>query len=113
MAGCDAPSFSASVFVSLSNDRREALERRKALAAVADSTPRMLADDLLYVVGTQNDLVRALTRLAGLGVDRVHIGAMPPDPHDTLDLVAELLPSVRALCTARETEFCDVHIEEL
>ena len=90
-------SFSASVFVSLSNDRRETLERRKALAAVADSTPRMRADDLLYVVGTQNDLVRALTRLAGLGVDRVHIGAMPPDPHHTLDLVVELLPSVRAL----------------
>jgi len=89
--------YSASIFASLSNDRIEVLERRRHLAAAAGSTPEMLADDLLYVVGTQDDLLRAITRLAILGIDRVHISAMPPDPQHTLDLVVELLPSVQAI----------------
>jgi alkanesulfonate monooxygenase SsuD/methylene tetrahydromethanopterin reductase-like flavin-dependent oxidoreductase (luciferase family) len=89
--------FSASIFASLSNDRIEVLERRRHLAAAAGSTPEMLADDLLYVVGTQDDLLRAIIRLANLGIDRVHISAMPPAPQHTLDLVVEMLPSVQAI----------------
>jgi alkanesulfonate monooxygenase SsuD/methylene tetrahydromethanopterin reductase-like flavin-dependent oxidoreductase (luciferase family) len=89
--------FSASIFASLSRDHATVLERRRHLAAAAGSTPEMLADDLLYVVGTQDDLLRAITRLANLGIDRVHISAMPPDAQHTLDLVVELLPSAQAL----------------
>ena len=38
-----------------------------------------------------DDLSRALDTLAGLGFDRVHLGAMPPDAEATLDLISELL----------------------
>jgi alkanesulfonate monooxygenase SsuD/methylene tetrahydromethanopterin reductase-like flavin-dependent oxidoreductase (luciferase family) len=91
------PTISATIFTSLSEDPAEIAERRRHLAAVAGSTPQLLADDLLYVVGTQDDLLRSLETLASLGVDRVHIGTVPPEPDRTFKLVGELLPQAHSL----------------
>ncbi|GAA3086707.1 LLM class F420-dependent oxidoreductase [Pseudonocardia yunnanensis] len=89
--------FSATVFVSLSNDVTEIGERRRALASFSQSSPSSLAEDLLYVVGTQEDFLRVMTRLAQLGVDRVHLSALPPERQETLDLAVELLPQAKAI----------------
>jgi alkanesulfonate monooxygenase SsuD/methylene tetrahydromethanopterin reductase-like flavin-dependent oxidoreductase (luciferase family) len=91
------PAVSATIFASLTEDRAEVAERRRDFAALAGSTAELLADDLLYVVGTPDDLLRAMTRLAELGIDRVHVGPLPPDPPRTLGLLADLLPALRAL----------------
>jgi alkanesulfonate monooxygenase SsuD/methylene tetrahydromethanopterin reductase-like flavin-dependent oxidoreductase (luciferase family) len=86
------PALSATVLVSLSDDRGEVTARRAAVAAACGATREEVADDLLYVVGGRDDLRRALDTLAGLGFDRVHLGAMPPAAEVTLDLITELLP---------------------
>jgi alkanesulfonate monooxygenase SsuD/methylene tetrahydromethanopterin reductase-like flavin-dependent oxidoreductase (luciferase family) len=87
----NSPKFSATILVSLSEDRAEVAARRAELAKASGATIEELADELLYVVGTQDDLRRALDTLAGLGFDRVHLGAMPPGVEVTLDLVTGLL----------------------
>jgi alkanesulfonate monooxygenase SsuD/methylene tetrahydromethanopterin reductase-like flavin-dependent oxidoreductase (luciferase family) len=89
--------FSVNIFMSLSNDVSEVAERRRALASSSQSSPSAIAGDLLYAVGTQEHILRVLTQLAELGVDRAHISAMPPEPQHTLDLMVELLPEVQAL----------------
>jgi hypothetical protein len=86
------PAFSATVLVSLSPDKAEVAARRKQTAAATGATEDEIADDLLYVIGDQGHLLRALDTLAGLGFDRVHLGVVPPDPAATLDLISELLP---------------------
>jgi alkanesulfonate monooxygenase SsuD/methylene tetrahydromethanopterin reductase-like flavin-dependent oxidoreductase (luciferase family) len=90
-AAGNRPAFSATVLVSLSEDRAEVAERRADLAKISGATVAELADELLYVVGTPDDLLRALDTLAGLGFDRVHLGAMPPGAEVTLDLITGLL----------------------
>ncbi len=87
----NAPAFSATVLVSLARDAGEVAARRAEVARVTGATVEELADELLYVVGTPDDLRRALDTLAGLGFDRVHLGAVPPDAEVTLDLISELL----------------------
>ena len=86
------PAFSATILVSLTEDRAQVAARRAELANASGATVEELADELLYVVGTRDDLSRALDTLAGLGFDRVHLGAMPPDAEATLDLITGLLP---------------------
>jgi alkanesulfonate monooxygenase SsuD/methylene tetrahydromethanopterin reductase-like flavin-dependent oxidoreductase (luciferase family) len=85
------PAFSATILVSLSTDRAEVARRRAELAKASGATVDELADELLYVVGTPDDLRRALDSLAELGFDRVHLGAMPPGAEATLDLITGLL----------------------
>ena len=85
------PAFSATILVSLSEDRGEVAARRAELAKTSGAAVEELADELLYVVGTPDDLLRALDTLAGLGFDRVHLGAMPPCAETTLDLITGLL----------------------
>jgi alkanesulfonate monooxygenase SsuD/methylene tetrahydromethanopterin reductase-like flavin-dependent oxidoreductase (luciferase family) len=88
------PAFSATILVSLSQDRTEVAARRAEVAKRCGATEDEVAADLLYVVGTRDDLHRVLDSLAGLGFDRVHLGAVPPDAEATLDLITELLPSL-------------------
>ena len=88
----NTPAFSATILVSLSRDTSEVAARRARVAAATGARVDEIADDLLHVVGTREDLRRALDTLAGLGFDRVHLGAVPPDAEATLDLISELLP---------------------
>ncbi|HEV3361784.1 MAG TPA: LLM class flavin-dependent oxidoreductase [Pseudonocardiaceae bacterium] len=88
----NVPAFSATILVSLSQDAGEVARRRAEVAAATGATVDEIAADLLYVVGTQGDLRRVLDTVAGLGFDRVHLGAVPPDAAATLDLISELLP---------------------
>jgi alkanesulfonate monooxygenase SsuD/methylene tetrahydromethanopterin reductase-like flavin-dependent oxidoreductase (luciferase family) len=93
------PAISATIFTSLSTDPAEVARRREALATASGASLPALADELLYVVGTPEDLVRSVTRLGELGVDRVHIGTVPPGPDETFAVVAELLPVLRGVPT--------------
>lgn len=86
------PALSATILVSLSRDRSVVAERRAQVAHATGASVNELADELFYVVGTPADLRRALDTLAGLGFDRVHLGAVPPYAEATLDLISELLP---------------------
>jgi alkanesulfonate monooxygenase SsuD/methylene tetrahydromethanopterin reductase-like flavin-dependent oxidoreductase (luciferase family) len=86
------PAFSATILVSLTRDADEIATRRAELAAASGASVEELADELLYVVGTPEDLARALDTLADLGFDRVHLGAMPPGAEVTLGLISGLLP---------------------
>ena len=86
------PAFSATILVSLSQDPTDVAARRAEVARASGATVDELADDLLYVIGTRDDLRRALDTLGGLGFDRVHLGIVPPDAEATLDLITGLLP---------------------
>lgn len=90
-AAGNSPAFSATILVSLARDAGKIAARRAAVAAACGATVAEVADDLLYVVGGPGDLRRALDTLAGLGFDRVHLGAVPPGAEATLDLISELL----------------------
>lgn len=91
-AAGNRPAFSATVLVSLSTDQAEIARRRAELAKTSGATADELADELLYVVGTPDDLRRALDTLMELGFDRVHLGTMPPGADATLELISGLLP---------------------
>lgn len=93
-------SVSATVFACLVPTEAEARQRRLELAPGMRSTPDLLSRDLLYVVGTPDSLLRSARLLAELGIDRIHLGSVPPHPQVTTDLILEILPSLRDISAA-------------
>ncbi len=75
----------------------DAVSARKQLAASLASAPRWLERDLLYVIGSQDELLRKIEALAALGVDRVHVIPGQPNSHQTLAAVREMLADIQRL----------------
>ena len=75
-------------------DRRGARER---LAPELSSTPTLLERDLLYVVGSDDDLLESIRSLAGLGVDRVHVIPAGPEPSRAAPAVRAMLNAIQAM----------------
>jgi alkanesulfonate monooxygenase SsuD/methylene tetrahydromethanopterin reductase-like flavin-dependent oxidoreductase (luciferase family) len=75
----------------------DAVAAREHLAASLASTPRLLERDLLYVIGSQDELLRKIEALAALGVDRVHVIPGRPNSHQTLAAVREMLADIQRL----------------
>ena len=75
----------------------EAAAARERLAPSLQSSPALLERDLLYVIGSQSELLRRLEALAALGVDRVHVIPGQPNPRQTLDAVREMLADIQRL----------------
>jgi alkanesulfonate monooxygenase SsuD/methylene tetrahydromethanopterin reductase-like flavin-dependent oxidoreductase (luciferase family) len=70
---------------------------RERLAPSLHSAPELLERDLLYVIGSQEELLRRIEALAALGVDRVHVIPGQPNPRRSLDAVRELLTDIQGL----------------
>lgn len=70
---------------------------RASAAASLRSTPRLLEQDLLYVIGTQRELLGKIEALAALGIDRIHVIPGPREPARTLAAVREMLADLQRL----------------
>jgi len=75
----------------------DAVPARERLAASLASAPGLLERDLLYVIGSQEELLRKIEALAALGVDRVHIIPGQPNAQQTLAAVREMLADIQRL----------------
>ena len=75
----------------------EAGVTRERLAPSLHSSPALLEGDLLYVVGSQDELLVKLGALASLGVDRVHVIPAGADHAHTLSAVHDMLPDIHRL----------------
>ena len=100
MAARNSLKVSASITAALvaPGDRRAALER---LGPELSSTAALLEPDLLYVVGTDDDLFERIQTLAGLGVDRVHVIPAGPEPARASEAVRQMLRDIQAVEPAR------------
>ncbi len=67
---------------------------RGRLAAQYKTTEALLARDLLYVVGEQQELLEKIAVLAQLGVDRVHVIPGPVDQPRTAAALREMLSAI-------------------
>jgi alkanesulfonate monooxygenase SsuD/methylene tetrahydromethanopterin reductase-like flavin-dependent oxidoreductase (luciferase family) len=75
----------------------DAASVRERLAPSLHSSPNLLERDLLYVIGSQDDLLRRIGALAALGVDRIHVIPGQADSGQTLDAVREMLADIQGL----------------
>jgi alkanesulfonate monooxygenase SsuD/methylene tetrahydromethanopterin reductase-like flavin-dependent oxidoreductase (luciferase family) len=75
----------------------DSVSTREQLATSLATAPRLLERDLLYVVGSQEELLRKIEALAALGVDRVHVIPGQPNPRQTLEAVREMLAEIQRL----------------
>ncbi len=88
--------FSASVTAAIV-DPGDARAVRERLAPELNSTPPLLESDLLYVVGSEQDLLDRLSSLAQLGVDRVHVIPAGPQPSRAAASVKRMLEDIQRL----------------
>ena len=70
---------------------------RAQLAPQLRSSERLLESDLLYVIGSQQELILKITQLAGLGVDRFHLIPGPVDSVRTVSALREMLRDIQAI----------------
>ena len=73
----------------------EARAVRARLAPDLTSTPALLERDLLYVVGSENDLLERIRSLSALGVDRVHVIPAGPEPSRAAAAVRGMLRDIQ------------------
>jgi len=68
---------------------------RHRLAPELKSTPALLESDLLYVVGSDDELLERIRSLAQLGVDRVHVIPAGPEPPRAAAAVRAMLRDIQ------------------
>lgn len=73
----------------------EARATRDRMAPELRSTPALLDGDLLYVVGSGDDLLNKIRSLGRLGVDRVHVIPAGPEPSRATAAVREMLRDIQ------------------
>ena len=73
----------------------EGLSARKGIAGWVRSSPALLEQDLLYVVGAQDDLLSKIRLLGALGVDRIHVIPGRPQPERTVAAVREMVQDIQ------------------
>lgn len=99
-ASGNAVKVSATITASIAMGPAEAVSLRAELAPMLHSTKALLDRDLLYVAGTQRELLDKIGLLAGLGVDRVHVIPGPIEPARTAAAVGEMLRDIQRLPAA-------------
>jgi alkanesulfonate monooxygenase SsuD/methylene tetrahydromethanopterin reductase-like flavin-dependent oxidoreductase (luciferase family) len=79
----------------------EARAARMRLAPDLCSTLALLERDLLYVVGSDDDLLERIRSLSGLGVDRIHVIPAGPEPSRAAAAVRGMLRDIQSLGPAK------------